>query len=144
MSWHVLWCGNTYACMRYWKAKAKRDRDVYSAAPPPVALAGVTVSFHLTRDAESWIRTVDELAAVVNDALDLTLLLQVPDRYPRQGAVDLQPLDEDGLADEAEGGDLLHDAVEQRLIGRNGVLGLVLDLALGPLLLLCSLAAAGG
>ena len=129
--------------MRYWKAKAKRDRDVYSAAPPPVALARVTVSFHLTRDAESWIRTVDELAAVVNDALDLTLLLQVPDRYPRQGAVDLQPLDEDGLADEAEGGDLLQDTVVGGLVEDDGVLRLVLDLALGPLLLLCGLATAG-
>ena len=128
--------------MRYWKAKAKRDRDVYSAAPPPVALAEVTVSFHLFRDAEHWIRTVDELAAVVNDALDLTLLLQVPDCYPRQGAVDLQPLDEDGLADEAEGRDLLEDTVVGRLVEDNGVLRLVLDLALGPLLLLGSLAAA--
>ena len=81
---------------------------------------------------------------MVNDALDLTLLLQVPDRYPRQGAVDLQPLDEDGLADEAEGGDLLEDAVERRLVEDDGVLRLVLDLALGPLLLLCGLAAAGG
>ena len=130
--------------MRYWKAKAKRDRDVYSAAPPPVALAGVTVSFHLTQDARGRIRTVDELAAVVNDALDLTLLLQVPDRYPRQGAVDLQPLDEDRLADEAEGGDLLHDTVEQDLVECDGVLGLVLDLALRPFLLLSSLAAARG
>ena len=73
---------------------------------------------------------------MVNDALDLTLLLQVPDRYPRQGAVDLQPLDEDGLADEAEGRDLLQDTVVGGLVEDDGVLRLVLDLALGPLLLL--------
>ena len=90
------------------------------------------------------IRTVDQLAAVVHDPLDLPLPLQVPDGHPREAPVDLQTLDEDALADEAEGGDLLNDAVEQGLVKGNGVLGLVLDLALGPLLLLCSLAAAGG
>ena len=88
------------------------------------------------------LRTVDQLVAVVHDPLDLTLLLQVPDCYPRQGAVDFQPLDEDGLADEAEGGDLLQDTVVGGLVEDDGVLRLVLDLALGPLLLLGSLAAA--
>ena len=81
---------------------------------------------------------------MVHDPLDLALLLQVPDSNPRQGAVDLQPLDEDGLADEAEGGDLLQDTVVGGLVEDDGVLRLVLDLALGPLLLLCGLAAAGG
>ena len=81
---------------------------------------------------------------MVHDPLDLTLLLQVPDSYPRQAPVDLQPLDEDALADEAEGRDLLEDTVVGRLVEDNGVLRLVLDLALGPLLLLCGLAAAGG
>ena len=80
---------------------------------------------------------------MVNDPLDLPFLLQVPDGYPRQGAVDLQPFDEDGLADEAEGGDLLQDTVVGGLVEDDGVLCLVLDLALGPLLLLCGLAAAG-
>ena len=86
-------------------------------------------------------RTVDQLAAVVNNPLDLALLLQMPNGYPGQAPVDLQPLDEDGLADEAEGGDFLQDTVVRWLVEDDGVLGLVLDLALGPLLLLCSLAA---
>ena len=88
------------------------------------------------------IRTIDQLAAVVHDPLNLPLLLQVPDGYPRKTPVDLQTLDEDALADEAEGRDLLEDTVVGRLVEDNGVLRLVLDLALGPLLLLGSLAAA--
>lgn len=79
---------------------------------------------------------------VVDNRLDLTLFLQVPDRNAGERATDLQPLDEDGLADETEGGDLLHDTVVGRLVDHDGVLGLVLDLALGPLLLLGGLAAA--
>ena len=79
---------------------------------------------------------------MVHDPLDLTLLLQVPDSYPRQAPVDLQPLDEDTLADKAEGRNFLDDTVVSGLVEDNGVLRLVLDLALGPLLLLGSLAAA--
>ena len=88
--------------------------------------------------------TVNQLAAVVHDPLDRALLLQVPNRNARETAVNLQTLDEDALADEAEGRDLLDDTVERRLVEDDGVLRLVLDLALGPLLLLCGLAAAGG
>ena len=91
-----------------------------------------------------WIRTVDQLVAVVHNPLDLPLLLQVPDGYPRKTPVDLQTLDEDALADEAEGGDFFEDTVVGGLVKGDGVLGLVLDLSLGPLLLLCGLAAAGG
>ena len=79
---------------------------------------------------------------MVNDPLDLPFLLQVPDGYPRQGAVDLQPFDEDGLGDVSEGRDFLKDTVVGGLVKGDGVLGLVLDLSLGPLLLLCGLAAA--
>ena len=79
---------------------------------------------------------------MVNNPLDLALLLQVSDRNPRQRAVDLEPLNENALGDEAEGRDFLDDAVEQGLVERNGVLGLILDLALRPFLLLCTLAAA--
>ena len=73
---------------------------------------------------------------MVHDALDGALLLEVADGDAGKRAVDTETLDEDGLRDEAEGGDLLHDAVEERLVGCDGVLGLVLDLALRPLLLL--------
>lgn len=95
------------------------------------------------KDIWQAIRTVDQLVAVVHDSLDLTLLLQVPDSYPRQAPIDFETLDEDALADEAESWDFLQDTVIGRLVEDDSVLGLVLDLALGPLLLLCSLAAAG-
>ena len=79
---------------------------------------------------------------MVHNPLDLAILLQMPDSNPCQRAVDFQTLDEDGLGDEAEGGDLLDDTVVQWLVKSDGVLGLVLDLSLGPLLLLCGLSAA--
>ena len=78
----------------------------------------------------------------MHNLLDLTLLLEMADGDTGERAVNLQALDEDGLGDEAEGRDFLQDAVVQGLVERNGMLGLVLDLALGPLLLLCGLAAA--
>ena len=80
----------------------------------------------------------------MHDPLNRPLLLQVPDGHPRETPVDLEPLDEDALADEAEGRDLLQDTVIGSLVEDDGVLRLVLDLALGPLLLLGSLATAGG
>ena len=80
---------------------------------------------------------------MVHDPLDLPLLLQVPDRYPGQAPVHFQTFDEDGLADEAEGRDFFEDTIVCGLVEDDGVLCLILDLALGPLLLLCGLAAAG-
>lgn len=79
---------------------------------------------------------------MVHNALDVTLLLQVSDRHTGKTAVDFQPLNEDGLADEAEGGDLLDDTVEGRLIERDGMDSFVLDLSLRPLLLLRRLSSA--
>lgn len=81
---------------------------------------------------------------MVHNPLDQALLLQMSDRNPRQRAVDLEPLNEDALGDEPEGGHFLDDTVVQGLVERNSVLGLVLDLALGPLLLLCCLSTARG
>ena len=81
---------------------------------------------------------------MMHDLLNLSLLRQMANRNTRKGSINLEPLDEDRLRDEAEGGDLLHDTVVQRLVKGDGVLGLVLDLALGPLLLLGGLAAARG
>lgn len=78
---------------------------------------------------------------MVNNPLDLALLLQVSYGNTCQRAVDFQSLDKDGLGDETEGGDLLEDTVVQGLVKSDSVLGLVLDLSLGPLLLLGGLAA---
>lgn len=57
------------------------------------------------------ILTVDQLAIVVDDLLDLSLLRQVPDSHPCQRAINLQPLNQDRLGDKLEGGNLLHDTV---------------------------------
>lgn len=60
----------------------------------------------------------------------------MPDGDTSQGAVDLETFDEDALGDELEGGDFLQDTVVEGLVEGDGVLGLILDLSLGPLLLL--------
>jgi len=81
---------------------------------------------------------------VVNDPLDLTVLLQVPDSNAGERAVNFETLDEDALADEAESGDFTDDTVVGGLVERDGVLSLVLDLSLRPLLLLCRLSSRAG
>ena len=67
---------------------------------------------------------------MMDDTLDLAILLQMSDRDARKAAVHFQPLDDDALADEFEGGDFLQDPVVRRLVQRHRVLGLVLDLSL--------------
>lgn len=79
---------------------------------------------------------VNELTGVVHDPLDHALLLQMSDGHASQTTVDFESLNEDALTDEAEGGDFLHDAVVCWLVEHDGVLSLVLDFTLGPLLLL--------
>lgn len=71
----------------------------------------------------------------MNDSLNRALLLQMSDCCTGQAPVDLEPLDENALADETEGGHFLDDTVKCDLVEDDGVLGLVLDFALGPLLL---------
>jgi len=73
--------------------------------------------------------------------LDQILVFQMFDSKTSQGAAYPETLNEDALADEFEGGNLLHDTVIGGFIEVDSMLGLVLDLALGPLLLLCCLAA---
>ena len=80
----------------------------------------------------------------MHDPLNGTLLLEMPDGHPSKTAVDLQSLNQDGLRDEFEGRNFFQDTVVDGLVEDNGVDGLVLDLSLGPLLLLCGFAAARG
>lgn len=79
---------------------------------------------------------------MVDDPLDQSLLLQMPDGDACKTAVDFESLNEDALADELEGRDFLHDTVEHGLVEGNGVLSLILDFSLGPLLFLGGFAAA--
>lgn len=65
----------------------------------------------------------------------------MPDGKTSQAAIDLEPLDEDALADETPCWHFLHDAVVRGLVEHDGVLSLVLNLSLGPLLLLRCLSA---
>jgi len=76
---------------------------------------------------------------VVDKGLDEAFLLEVSDGDAGEGTVDLHALDEDGLRDHLEGGDLLHDAVVGGLVADDSVVGLVLYFTFRPLLLLGSL-----
>ena len=105
-------------------------------------------------------RTVNELAVVVNQWLNLTLTLKVTDRQTSQGTIDLQAVNQHTGRNHLEGWHLFDDTLVQDLVEVNSVLGLVrtsancyirgctctylvLDLALGPLLLLACLAGRG-
>jgi hypothetical protein len=78
---------------------------------------------------------------VVHDAFNQALLLQVFDGDTRQTPVDFQSFNENTLTDEAPCRHFLHHAVICYFITDDRVLGLVLDLALRPLLLLSSFSA---
>ena len=82
------------------------------------------------------VRTVDELSVMVDDSLDRTLLLEVSDRNPSEATIDLESFDEDTLRNESEGWRFLEDTIIGCLIKSDGVLRLVFNFALGPLLLL--------
>lgn len=62
-----------------------------------------------------------------DDLLDLTIGLEVGERFPCKRAVNLQAIDEGGNGDEAVGLDILLELVVGLLIENNGVVGLVLD-----------------
>ena len=69
---------------------------------------------------------------MLNNGLDDALLLEVLDALPCQRAVDLHAVDEGGNGDETVGLDILVELLGGGLVEDDGVLGLVLDLALGP------------
>lgn len=71
-----------------------------------------------------------------DNGLDDTPLLEVGEGLASQGAVDLHAVDEGGNSDEAVRLDVLVELLGESLVEDDGVLGLVLDLALRPLLLL--------
>lgn len=77
--------------------------------------------------------TVDLHLAVSDDGLDHALLLEVGEALSGQRTVDLHSVDEGGDGDQAVGLDILVELLGSGLVEDDGVLGLVLDLALGPL-----------
>ena len=74
-----------------------------------------------------------------DDGLDEALLLEVSDALTGERTVDLEAIDEGSDGDEAVRLDVLHELLGGSLVEDDSVLGLVLDLALGPLLLSRSL-----
>jgi len=80
-------------------------------------------------------RTVNELSRMMHNSLDLLLLLEVSNSDASQTTIDLETLNENALADEFESGDFLYDAVVGRFVQVDGVLSLIFDLSLRPLLL---------
>lgn len=114
---------------------------IFQSVPAVVRAKGF-VKTNTTYERVAERLTVYELGGVVHNALYLAILLQMSDSNACQTAIDFQSLDEDTLADEFEGRDLLNDTVEQRLVEGDSVLGLVLDLSLRPLLLLCGFSTA--
>lgn len=85
--------------------------------------------------------TVDELARVVHDPFDQAFFLQVLDGDTCQAPIDFQSFNENTLTDESPCRHFLHHTVISCFITDDRVLGLVLDLALRPLLLLSSFSA---
>lgn len=77
--------------------------------------------------------TVDLHLAVGDNRLDHALLLEVLEALSCQRAVDLHSVDESGDGHQAVGLDILVELLGGGLVENDGVLGLVLDLALRPL-----------
>lgn len=77
--------------------------------------------------------TVDLHLAVSDHRLDDALLLEVGKALSCQRAVDLHSVDEGGNGDETVRLHILVELLRGGLVENDGVLGLVLDLSLGPL-----------
>lgn len=71
-----------------------------------------------------------------DDGLDHALLLEISEALASEGTVDLHAVDEGSDGDETVGLDILVELLRGGLVEDDSVLGLVLDLALRPLLLL--------
>lgn len=61
-----------------------------------------------------------------------------------QATIYFETFSENALADEFEGGDFFEDTIVGGLVKRDRVYGLVLDLSLRPLLLLCRFSTCSG
>lgn len=95
----------------------------------PCFFSTCSCRFHI-----SWVkRTVNLHLAVRNHGLDQATLLQVLQAFAGERAVDLQAIDEGSNGHEAVRLDVLVELVRRGLVEHDGMLGLVLDLALGPL-----------
>ena len=64
---------------------------------------------------------------MTNNLLDLAVFLEIRKRFPGEGAVDLQSVDEGSDGDETVGLDILLKLVVGLLVEDDGVVGLVLN-----------------
>ena len=71
--------------------------------------------------------TVNAQLAVPNHLLNLTLLLQIIQRFPCEAAINLQSVHERGDCDETVGLDIFVEFVRGGFVEDDGVVGLVLD-----------------
>ena len=85
-----------------------------------------------------------KLAAWFTNSDDVALLLENLDGLSGERSVDSDSLRDDGRGDELGLGDLLVQLVPQDLVEHDGVVNLILLLALGPLLLLSLTTGKGG
>lgn len=78
--------------------------------------------------------SVDPLGAVGGDGSNETRLGQLADSNAGEGSIDAETVDQNGGRNQLVGGDFLHKLVIGGLVEDDGVVGLVLDLSLGPFL----------
>jgi hypothetical protein len=81
---------------------------------------------------------VDHLTSVLADATNGTFFFQMSDSGTSQRTVDAETINQDSGGDELVGWGFLDELIEDSLVENDGVVGLILDLSLGPLLLLSS------
>ena len=98
---------------------------VYSAAVTALAIQVLAPS-PKSQQSRSPL-TVNAQLAVPNHLLNLTLLLQIIQRFPCKAAVDLQSVHERGDCDETVGLDVFVEFVRGGFVEDDGVVGLVLD-----------------
>jgi len=77
---------------------------------------------------------VDPLGTVGGDGDDVAQNDELADSSAGKGAVDAETVNKDRGRDQLVGGDLLHELVIGGLVEDDSVVGLVLDLSLGPFL----------
>jgi hypothetical protein len=80
--------------------------------------------------------SVNDLGSVGRDGLDDAGCEEFLDGHTGKRPIDSQTIDKDRGRDELVCGDFLQELVMGRLVKHHGIVGLVLDFAFGPLLLL--------
>ena len=78
-----------------------------------------------------------EFGVLCSDGLDETLLAELGEEHTGDGSVHLELLNEHGAGNAEDLGNFVHELIVALLIKEDVVVKLILDLDLGPALLLC-------